>query len=261
MCRNRNAYNFTATRSRTLLVGERATLADVSLACAARDVLESTARMLGPKDLAGVPHVLRWYRTVTHDPAFSTPSGAAGAAAAAAAPKAAKKSQQKKGAAAAAAKGKPLVIPTVASAGGPAAGSTARGLPARGGDAGEDPLPVVGDDGGDLRTSASVVQGARRLEMAPARFRRKRVRVRELLGNGRALIGRKAVVKGWLRTARSASKGALLFLVIDDGSCSETVQVCVWGGGGGGCMTSVWGTGVLIDVVYRSQELRLFPIQ
>ncbi|CAN0400491.1 unnamed protein product, partial [Hapterophycus canaliculatus] len=62
---------------------------------------------------------------------------------------------------------------------------------------------------------------------APARFRRKRVRVRELLANGPALVGQKAVVKGWLRTARSASKGALLFLVVDDGSCSETVQVCV----------------------------------
>lgn len=74
-------------------------------------------------------------------------------------------------------------------------------------------------------SSASVVQGPRRLDLAPARFRRKRVRVRELLANGRGLVGQKAVVKGWLRTARSASKGALLFLVVDDGSCSETVQV------------------------------------
>ncbi|CAN0267883.1 unnamed protein product, partial [Scytosiphon promiscuus] len=134
----------------TFLSGERTTIADVALACASTRVLEGGGSGgLGARDLAGIPHVLRWYRT---------------------------------------------------------------------------PLPVVGESG-DLMSSASVVQGARRLEQAPARFRRKRVRVRELLANGTALVGHKAVVKGWLRTARAASKGALLFLVVDDGSCSDTVVV------------------------------------
>ena len=105
--------------------------------------------------------------------------------------------------------------------------STAASTPINGGagyeNAVEEPLPAVGE-GGDLLSSAAVVQGARKLALAPARFRRKRVRVRELLANGKALIGQRAVVKGWLRTARAANKGALLFLVVDDGSCSETIQ-------------------------------------
>ncbi|CAN0561117.1 unnamed protein product, partial [Laminaria digitata] len=57
----------------TFLVGQRVTIADVALACAAGDVLEPSdggRGLLGPRDLAGIPHVLRWYRTVTHNRAF-----------------------------------------------------------------------------------------------------------------------------------------------------------------------------------------------
>lgn len=191
----------------TFLVGERTTIADVGLACAARDLLEGSvgggATSLGPRDLAGLPHVLRWYRTVTHHPAFSA-TPAAPAASARSLP---------------AATGKQKQAPPA-----PAASKAAAGAGAAAAAAGDEPLPIVGESG-DLMSSASVVQGSRRLEVAPARFRRKRVRVRELLASGTTLVGQTAVVKGWLRTARAASKGALLFLVVDDGSCSETVQV------------------------------------
>lgn len=217
----------------TLLAGQRTTIADVALACAARAVLEGggsggAAGPLGARDLAGIPHVLRWYRTVTHHPAFSAKAAAAAAARAASSSARAlpggaakgkqKQKQQKKPAAAAAA------AATAAAGAGGAAAEAAKSARAVGGAAtGEDTIPALGD-GGDLTSSASVVQGARKLELAPARFRRKRVRVRELLASGTTLVGQKAVVKGWLRTARAASKGALLFLVVDDGSCSETVQ-------------------------------------
>lgn len=213
-------------------MGHRTTIADVALACAARGVLEagSGPGALGARDLAGIPHVLRWYRTVTHHPAFSAVGApASGSSSARALPggkgqgkqKSQKQQQKQK---------KPAVAAAKAGAGagaGGAAGAAAATERALGGAVGDEPLPVVGECG-DLLSSHSVVQGARRLELAPARFRRKRVRVRELLATGTTLVGQKAVVKGWLRTARAASKGSLLFLVVDDGSCSETVQVCVY---------------------------------
>lgn len=219
----------------TLLAGQRTTIADVALACAARAVLEggggsgaAAAGALGARDLAGIPHVLRWYRTVTHHPAFSAASAARASSSSRALPGAGKgqgkqKQKQKQ-------QQKPAAAARAAAAGGTGAAAAAseeaaKSARALGGAAtGEDPLPVLGDGDGDLTSSSSVVQGARRLELAPARFRRKRVRVRELLASGTALVGKRAVVKGWLRTARAASKGALLFLVVDDGSCSETVQ-------------------------------------
>lgn len=216
-------------------MGQRVTIADVALACAARDVLEpsdGSRGMLGPRDLAGIPHILRWYRTVTHNRAFSPAKASAsfsssstGGSSNSSSVKKQKQQQKKKQTATA-----PAASGGAAGAGAAAAGT--RALPSSGGggggggDAGEHPVPIVGESG-DLTTSASVVQGARRLELAPARFTRKRVRVRELLANGAGLVGQKTVVKGWLRTARAASKGALLFLVVDDGSCSETVQVCL----------------------------------
>lgn len=229
------------------MAGERTTIADVALACAARGVLEGggggggAAPVLGARDLAGIPHVLRWYRTVTHHPAFSAvaasaaaarasssssaralPGGAGGAKGQGKQKQKQQQKQQKPPPAAAAAKaGAGSGAGAGAGGAGAAEAATARAL--GGAATGEEPLPALGECG-DLMSSASVVQGARRLELAPARFRRKRVRVRELLASGTTLVGQKAVVKGWLRTARAASKGALLFLVVDDGSCSETVQ-------------------------------------
>lgn len=168
--------------------------------------------------------MLRWYRTVTHIPAFrATPTVAAGDGHGQTQkhPPKKKKSQkpEKKGAAE-----RSRGLPSGA------AGSTGDGMPdakGGGGAPGGEPLPVVGACG-DLLSSDAIVQGGRRLGLAPAKFRRRRVRVRELLESGTASVGKKALVKGWLRTARSASKGALMFLVVDDGSCSETIQVCVW---------------------------------
>ncbi len=211
----------------------------MAFACAARGALEgvggSAAVLLGAKDLAGIPHVLRWYRTVTHHPAFSSSAGGGGGSTARALPAGGagaqgqgkqkqKQQQQQKGAKSSPRGGATGAEDAAGATAAAAAAAAAEGTTADAAAAGEEPIPVLGEDG-DLKSSASVVQGARRLELAPARFRRKRVRVRELLASGTALVGQKAVVKGWLRTARAASKGALLFLVVDDGSCSETIQV------------------------------------
>ncbi|CBJ25847.1 Asparaginyl-tRNA Synthetase [Ectocarpus siliculosus] len=263
----RHLLSFLATANATLststfLVGERTTIADVGLACAARDLIEGSvaggAASLGARDLAGLPHVLRWYRTVTHHPAFSATAVAAAPAPAASA----------RGLAGAKGQGKQKQVPPAAAAVKAAAGAAAG---AGAGAAGDEPLPVVGESG-DLMSSASVVQGSRRLEVAPARFRRKRVRVRELLASGTSVVGQKAVVKGWLRTARAASKGALLFLVVDDGSCSGTVQVVVSKGapgfdaaascGGVGASVSVLGTVVASkgkgqDVEIKADEVEV----
>lgn len=194
------------------------TLADVAVACAAHDVIEpSGGDLMSPKDIASLPHFMRWYKTVTHNPAFGSKSLLLSAHAKVDGTPSSVAVEQ--------------VAKTESRPPASAPPSTSRGLQLEGnggvaatGGASEEPLPVVGE-GGDLLSSAAVVQGARELAVAPSRFRRKRVRVRELLANGKALVGQRVMVKGWLRTSRAANKGQLLFLVVDDGSCSETIQV------------------------------------
>lgn len=215
-------------RTRTFLASERPTIADIALVCASRDVFETPLGMMGPKDLAAIPHVLRWYRTMTHLPAVVAvwPLEAKGDSVP---PAPEKPSKKGKGAPAGAGAGAGAPAASTArslgtSAPSNKAASCATGSGAAGGVPLEEAVPVLGASG-DVKTTASVVQGARKLDLVPAKFKRKRIRVKELLSSGKTLVGQKAVVKGWLRTARSASKGALLFLVLDDGSCPGTAQV------------------------------------
>ncbi|KAG5181117.1 Asparaginyl-tRNA synthetase [Tribonema minus] len=73
---------------------------------------------------------------------------------------------------------------------------------------------------------ASAVHTDKPLSMvAPAKYRRRRVRVKELLARGAAAAGETVVVRGWLKTARSGAKDTLLFLVVNDGSCHSSLQV------------------------------------
>ncbi|CAK4649039.1 hypothetical protein LEN26_012815 [Aphanomyces euteiches] len=58
-------------------------------------------------------------------------------------------------------------------------------------------------------------------------FKRRRVRVKELLGAGLALVGQSVTVKGWAKTLREAGAGAFCFLELNDGSCFTGVQVVV----------------------------------
>lgn len=185
------------------------------MACAAHNVIEpSGGNLISPKDMASLSHFIRWYKTVTPNPAFGSKLLLQSAHAKVHGTPSSEAIEQVT---------KRDISPPVS-----APLSTSRGLQLNGvaatGGASEDPFPVLGE-GGDLLSSAAVVQGARKLAVAPSRFRRKRVRVRELLANGKSLVGQRTMVKGWLRTSRAASKGQLLFLVVDDGSCSETIQV------------------------------------
>lgn len=54
---------------------------------------------------------------------------------------------------------------------------------------------------------------------------RHRIRVKELLDRSDELLGQSVTVKGWVRTSRSADKGALLFVELSDGSFSKGVQL------------------------------------
>ena len=54
---------------------------------------------------------------------------------------------------------------------------------------------------------------------------RRRIRVKELLRDGEAAIGQSVVLKGWMRTCRSADKGALLFVELTDGSSVRGMQL------------------------------------
>lgn len=54
---------------------------------------------------------------------------------------------------------------------------------------------------------------------------RRRTRVKELLQQGEAAIGSEVVLKGWMRTCRTADKGALLFVELTDGSSVRGMQL------------------------------------
>lgn len=54
---------------------------------------------------------------------------------------------------------------------------------------------------------------------------RHRIRVKELLKLGESAIGKEVVVKGWVRTIRSAEKGLVLFVELTDGSTVKGIQL------------------------------------
>lgn len=56
---------------------------------------------------------------------------------------------------------------------------------------------------------------------------RHRYRVKELLQKGESLIGQSVVLKGWIRTSRSAEKGQVLFVELSDGSSSKSLQLVI----------------------------------
>jgi len=54
---------------------------------------------------------------------------------------------------------------------------------------------------------------------------RGRLRIKELLAQGESAIGKTVTVKGWVRTSRSAEKGATVFVELTDGSTVRGVQL------------------------------------
>mmetsp|Transcript_20469 Transcript_20469/g.29386 ORF Transcript_20469/g.29386 Transcript_20469/m.29386 type:complete len:713 (-) Transcript_20469:55-2193(-) len=57
------------------------------------------------------------------------------------------------------------------------------------------------------------------------KWSRGRIRVKELLNEGKTAIGREVTVKGWIRTTRSAEKGKIVFVELTDGSTPRGLQL------------------------------------
>lgn len=134
--------------TRTYVVGEKMSIADVSLFAVYRAILD-----LGAADATLLPGLFRWYMTVGSVPAIQR-----------------------------------------------VAGETAALTPAL-----TVTKPVAASESG--------------------KWNRRRTRVKELLAEGEAAIGRQVVLKGWMRTCRTADKGALLFVELTDGSSVRGMQL------------------------------------
>lgn len=80
---------------------------------------------------------------------------------------------------------------------------------------------VVGEAGPIPDTVALVKPGS----TTSGKWDRRRIRVKELLKEGESAIGKEVVLKGWIRTCRSADKGALLFVELTDGSSVRGMQL------------------------------------
>jgi glutathione S-transferase len=207
-----------AVQGRTFLAGHRVTAADIALACAAEPALgSSSSGLLSGKDTTVLPHLMRWYMTTTHQPCFTgaTAVRSHGGSSSSSGSKSAAKAASK---AAAKGKGKPDAAAAGKSKATPAAAAAAPAVPQG---------PIVNGTVDAVYSTASWVHTAETQPqlLAPPKFTRRRVRVKELLAEGRAAAGRTVVVRGWLKTARSAAKGSLLFLVLNDGSCHTSVQI------------------------------------
>jgi asparaginyl-tRNA synthetase len=57
------------------------------------------------------------------------------------------------------------------------------------------------------------------------KWNRHRLRIKDLLAKGADAIGTEVVLKGWVRTSRSAEKDTILFIELNDGSCHKSVQL------------------------------------
>ena len=57
------------------------------------------------------------------------------------------------------------------------------------------------------------------------KWQRNRVRIKELLAQGETALGQQVTVMGWIRTSRSADKGAILFVELTDGSTPKGIQI------------------------------------
>lgn len=175
--------------TRTYVVGEKLSAADISLFAVYRTVTE-----LGAVDASLLPSLFRWYMTVGAVPAVKA-----------------------------------------------AAGETSAITPA---------LAVA-------KPAACSAHG---------KWDRRRTRVKELLSEGEVAIGRQVVLKGWIRTCRSADKGALYFVELTDGSSVRGVQLVLNSAGtvgtkevaeAGGAGASLAVTGVVVASPAKGQTIEV----
>lgn len=75
---------------------------------------------------------------------------------------------------------------------------------------------------------AKDIIGFKDVELKNEKFRRKRIRVKEVIEHetrGEVFIGKEVTMAGWARTVRYAQKNTLAFIALNDGSCFGSVQV------------------------------------
>lgn len=139
--------------TRTYIVGEKITLADISIFTAYRTIVQ-----LGSVDPSLLPALFRWYMTIANHPKIKA--------------------------------------------------------------------VVVEDD--VIKADTPIVQPT--AEKSSSKWDRHRIRVKELLQQGESLIGSEVILKGWIRTTRTAEKGAVLFVELTDGSTVRGIQLVMHAG-------------------------------
>ena len=139
--------------TRTYIVGEKITLADISIFTAYRTIVQ-----LGAVDPSLLPALFRWYMTIANHPKIKS--------------------------------------------------------------------VVVEDD--VIKADTPIVQPT--AEKSSSKWDRHRIRVKELLQQGESLIGSEVILKGWIRTTRTAEKGAVLFVELTDGSTVRGIQLVMHAG-------------------------------
>jgi hypothetical protein len=139
--------------TRTYIVGEKITLADISIFTAYRTIVQ-----LGSVDPSLLPALFRWYMTIANHPKIKA--------------------------------------------------------------------VVVEDD--VIKADTPILQPT--AEKSSSKWDRHRIRVKELLQQGESLIGSEVILKGWIRTTRTAEKGAVLFVELTDGSTVRGIQLVMHAG-------------------------------
>lgn len=203
-------------KERTFMVGDRVTLADISIVCLLRTVAcePSVSSLLS----STTTNLIRWFHTCLHQPQFEAIVGT-----------------------------------------GPISGAAPLGAQLTS----TSPEPSINkpENGVVTNLAKASVPAGRYVQ----KFGRSRIRIKEMLVDARQKVGSTVTVKGWVRTMRSAQKGQLLFVELNDGSCFSSVQIVMEQGipgfedagkcGGAGASLSV--TGVLVESPAVGQEVEL----
>jgi len=140
--------------TKTYIVGEKVTLADISIFSVYRTIVQ-----LGAVDPSLLPALFRWYMTIANHPRIKA---------------------------------------------------------------------VIDDHDSIIKADIPIVLPT--TEKSSYKWDRHRIRVKELLQQGESLIGSEVTLKGWIRTTRTAEKGAVLFVELTDGSTVKGIQLVMHAG-------------------------------
>ena len=116
------------------------------------------------------------------------------------------------------------------------------------------------DNNPNISSVAKNINGA-----IPDKFKRIRYVMKELLAEHKTALGKEVTVQGWVRTSRSAEKGQILFVELNDGSTVKSIQlvlntntngfdsVCNSGGVG----ASLTATGTVVASPAKGQHIEI----